>query len=158
MNQKNIKKRPVKWSSITKGLQKPTQNHSLPHASHPTSRHVLGIGKTHSQDFPFTSTSAAIPLLKILAATFPVRPAPMMPTLRCKAPGALMSWNGRWGVSQLRYIPCHGENVKAPDPLSLFLRLLADHVETQKSVQLKVTTPELKVFWSRKKHVQMMIS
>lgn len=43
--------------------------------------------KNIPQHFPFTSTSAVIPLLKILAATFPVRPAPMMPTLqRCKAP------------------------------------------------------------------------
>lgn len=49
--------------------------------------HVSGIrSKNISQHFPFTSTFK-IPLLKILAATFPVRPAPMMPTLRrCKAP------------------------------------------------------------------------
>lgn len=62
----------------------PNKPHVTPNYKCP---HVLGIRlKNISQHFPFTSTSK-IPLLKILAATFPVRPAPMMPTLRrCKAP------------------------------------------------------------------------
>ena len=62
----------------------PNKPHVTPNYKCP---HVLGIRlKNIPQHFPFTSTSK-IPLLKILAATFPVRPAPMMPTLRrCKAP------------------------------------------------------------------------
>ena len=58
----------------------------------------------HFPNFPFTSTSAVIPLLKILAATFPVRPAPMMPTLQRCNWGFMGFLNS--GTSLVMLIPC----------------------------------------------------